>query len=189
MWSRIALAISCFVALPAVAGSVTLPWTFQPDTPAVASQVNDNFGAVATGVNGNAADIAALQTQLAALQNTVAAQGTTITALQGNVMTLQGTVAAQGTTITALQGDVMTLQGTVAAQGTTITALQGNVMTLQGTVAAQGNTITTLQGDVTTLTSQLNAVTANPVLELGNYVSLQMLSDPQSGNSYPTAVF
>ena len=102
MWSRIALAITCFVALPAVAGPVTLPWTFQPSTPAVASQVNDNFGAVATGVNGNAADIAALLAQIAALQ--------------GSVTALQSTVAAQGTTITTLQGDVTTLQGTVAAQ-------------------------------------------------------------------------
>jgi Collagen triple helix repeat (20 copies) len=48
--------------LSASAGDVTIPNTFTSGTPAKAADVNANFSAVATAVNGNAQDIATLQT-------------------------------------------------------------------------------------------------------------------------------
>jgi len=41
------------------AGEVTVPHTFQAGTPAVAAEVNQNFAAVETAINDNAADITA----------------------------------------------------------------------------------------------------------------------------------
>jgi hypothetical protein len=46
----------------ATGGPVTIPNTFTPGTPAKAANVNANFSAVATAVNGSAQDIANLQT-------------------------------------------------------------------------------------------------------------------------------
>ncbi|MGH6682615.1 MAG: hypothetical protein ACRECA_01600, partial [Pseudolabrys sp.] len=84
------------VTTPALAGSVTIPNTFSANTPAVAAQVNADFSAVATAVNGNAADIAtlqsalqALQTQVASLSNTVSSQQTTISALTSHLAAVQ----------------------------------------------------------------------------------------------------
>jgi hypothetical protein len=50
------------VVSTATAGTVTVPNTFTPGTPAKAADVNANFSAVANAVNNNAQDIAALQT-------------------------------------------------------------------------------------------------------------------------------
>jgi len=71
------------LAAPAVqAGSLTIPHTFTANTPAKADEVNANFAAVETSVDGNAGDIAALQAAVATLQSTVSAQQTTISGLQ-----------------------------------------------------------------------------------------------------------
>jgi hypothetical protein len=45
----------------ALADDLTIPNTFQPNTPARAADVNANFDAVEASVDDNAADIAALQ--------------------------------------------------------------------------------------------------------------------------------
>jgi len=74
----------------ALADSVTIPHTFSANTPAVAAQVNANFGAVATAVNDNAADIAALQQALTALQGIVNAQHDEIVLLQSQMAAVQG---------------------------------------------------------------------------------------------------
>ncbi len=47
-----------------MAGSVTIPHTFSPNTTAKASEVNANFSAVKTAVDGNAADIATKQKKI-----------------------------------------------------------------------------------------------------------------------------
>ncbi len=81
---------------PAPAGDLTIPNTFQPGTPAVAAEVNDNFTAVETEVDDNDSRIAALEAALAAqasaistLQSTVASQASTITTLQNNLAAVQ----------------------------------------------------------------------------------------------------
>jgi hypothetical protein len=64
--------ILSFVVIPSVclvllsagvsrASSVTIPHTFAPNTPALASEVNENFAAVGAGVNDNHARITALE--------------------------------------------------------------------------------------------------------------------------------
>jgi hypothetical protein len=63
--SRITIAIAVALAIAAStarSGDVTIPNTFVAGTPAKAADVNANFNAVATAVNGTAADVATLQT-------------------------------------------------------------------------------------------------------------------------------
>jgi hypothetical protein len=57
------------------AGDVTIPNTFVSGTPAKAADVNANFSAVATAVNGTAADVTALQSAVKAIP--AGAQGPT----------------------------------------------------------------------------------------------------------------
>ena len=57
------------------AGIVTIPNTFTAGTPAKAADVNANFSAVATAVNGSANDVATLQTKILALQKAQASLG------------------------------------------------------------------------------------------------------------------
>lgn len=54
----------------AIAQTVTIPNTFTPGTPARAEDVNANFTAVATAVNGSGQNIAALQGALTTIQST-----------------------------------------------------------------------------------------------------------------------
>ena len=61
----IALAVA---AMDAHSGTVAIPNTFTPGTPAKAADVNANFNAIATGINGSAADIANLRNAVQALQ-------------------------------------------------------------------------------------------------------------------------
>lgn len=82
---RLAAVLLALWALPLQASEVTVPNTFQAGTPAVADEVNANFSAVETAVNGNAADIGNLQTAVASLQAVVAQHGTDIGQLQSDL--------------------------------------------------------------------------------------------------------
>ncbi len=65
------------------AGEVTLPTTFVSGTPAVAAEVNANFGAVKTAVDDNDSRIAALEAIIVTLQNRLAAvEGSPVMALE-----------------------------------------------------------------------------------------------------------
>ncbi len=70
-------------AAAAQAGSVdsSAMTTFQSGTPAVAAQVNGNFTAVTTAVDGNAADITALQSAVATLQMQMASVPAAVTSV------------------------------------------------------------------------------------------------------------
>jgi hypothetical protein len=135
----LALAIAAFVCGSAQAGSVTIPNTFNANTPAVASQVNDNFSAVATGVNGNASDIANVQTLITSLQNTVSTLQTTVNDQANTITTLQGSISDQASTIT-------TLQGTINTQASTISALQNDLDVVEG------NSVLALDGKLVSIT-------------------------------------
>jgi Collagen triple helix repeat (20 copies)/Phage Tail Collar Domain len=70
-----ASAVFAMAAGGAHSGTVTIPNSFAPDTKAKAADVNANFSAVATAVNGSAQDIATLQTTIQALQKAQASRG------------------------------------------------------------------------------------------------------------------
>ena len=85
---------------PALAGNVNIPNTFTAHSPAVATQVNANFGAVAVAVNDSASDIATLQAALLSVQNQLAAQQTYINTLTSQL------AAVQGSTVMALDANL-----------------------------------------------------------------------------------
>ncbi len=76
--STLPFGVSAVLALTvtsAYSGTVTIPNTFKPETPARAADVNANFSAIATAVNGTATDIATLETSIQALQKAQASLG------------------------------------------------------------------------------------------------------------------
>ncbi len=62
---------SALLVSVSVDAAVQVPHQFAPGTKAVASEVNDNFKAVADGVNANAADITQLQSDLTDLESKI----------------------------------------------------------------------------------------------------------------------
>lgn len=69
----------------ALASEVTIPNSFTGGTRALATQVNANFSAVATGVNDNNSRIAALEMALATLQSDLATANSTISTMQNQL--------------------------------------------------------------------------------------------------------
>jgi uncharacterized protein (TIGR02145 family) len=67
------------------AGSVTIPNTFRANTTAKAAEVNANFNAVKTAVNGNAADISANANDIATNQADIATNQTNIATNTANI--------------------------------------------------------------------------------------------------------
>lgn len=122
-----ALALSTLLGASAVSATdVIIPNTFQPNTPAVADDVNENFEAFETAVDDNDARIATLiaelntlQSQVGTLQTTADDQQGTIDGLQSTISDQQDTIDAQQTTIVGLQSDL------TAVQSNTVLALDG----------------------------------------------------------------
>ncbi|HET9031959.1 MAG TPA: hypothetical protein VFN25_03535 [Dokdonella sp.] len=162
----------------AVAGNVSIPNTFTAHTPAVATQVNANFGAVATAVNGSATDITALQGAVANLQSQLTTQQSQLATQQGQLVAQQSQLTTQQNTIDTLNTTVTSLNTTVAGQQTTIDTLNNTVTSLNTAVTNQQTTITNLQGRLTTVES-------NTVLQLDG--SLGLVLDPFTNQ--PTARF
>lgn len=93
--------------------------TFTAGTPAKASEVNDNFAAVKTAVDGTHADVVALQQAVAEIQEALEAQATQLTALQTANATLTAAVAAletENATLTAAVAALETENATLASQ-------------------------------------------------------------------------
>jgi hypothetical protein len=80
-----------FVSISLNAADLTIPNTFIANTPAVASEVNGNFGAVETAVDDNNSRIAALEATIASLQTTVNSLNSRLTMVENNtVLELDG---------------------------------------------------------------------------------------------------
>ncbi|MEW6434448.1 MAG: hypothetical protein AB1730_23350 [Myxococcota bacterium] len=82
-------AVGLVIAGIAVAGNVTLPNTFQPNTPARAAEVNANFAAVKTAVDDNSAQISTLATRLTAAEVAGAALDTRVAAAETSITDLR----------------------------------------------------------------------------------------------------
>ncbi len=73
--------VCCFAAVTGLADDLTIPNTFQPNTPARAAEVNDNFTAVESSVDDNAVDIAANATAVSDNQTAIQSNTDQVTAL------------------------------------------------------------------------------------------------------------
>jgi hypothetical protein len=106
--------VGAVIAGRALAGNVTLPYVFQPNTPARASEVNANFNAVKAAVDDNATQIQALSASVDAGVLQVASQLTALetqaSSTQANVMTLQSSVATLQTALADLSARVSALE-------------------------------------------------------------------------------
>lgn len=84
---KLALTTAMLVGATAVGGTVTLPNTFTPNTPARAAEVNANFSSVKTAVDDNHSRIASIEASLAPVQ-------TNVSGLQASVASLNSSVAS-----------------------------------------------------------------------------------------------
>ena len=134
---------------PAVAGTVAVPNTFQPNTPALASEVNANFDALVQAVN--------------ALQAQVDAQAATISTLESDLASAETALSAAESQIGALQSNsVLALDGLLFldldAEGNDVARFdQVNVQITNGLGATNGDPM-------------LNPNNPGPVNGLGNLV-------------------
>ncbi|VAX01251.1 hypothetical protein MNBD_GAMMA21-1979 [hydrothermal vent metagenome] len=125
------------ISYSALAGTVTVPNSFSAGTPAVASQVNNNFAAVKTAVDDNDGRVAALEAGLVAMQASLDAANATIATLQTDLNTVQNN------SVLALDGNLIStldVNGFLTAQFTGI-----NVQVVNGvdqtTINGLGNMI------------------------------------------------
>ena len=87
-----------------MAGSVTIPHSFTANTTAKASEVNENFSAVKTAVDGNANDIATNKSDISDNADDIATNKADITTNANNMIT--GVTATGGLTGGGSSGDV-----------------------------------------------------------------------------------
>lgn len=93
----------------AQAGDLTIPNTFQANTPAVAAHVNANFSAIETAVDDNHARIAQLENQVSTLEADATTANSQISQLVSQVTTLEGTVAALDNRIADLEAVIASM--------------------------------------------------------------------------------
>ena len=78
------LSVSFLLVGPGLADTVDIPNQFQAGTPAVADEVNQNFGAAELAIDDNAADIAVNVTAIAEIQASVDALSSSAVKVKAN---------------------------------------------------------------------------------------------------------
>lgn len=78
---KVSLSTALLVGATAVAGTVTLPNTFAPNTPARAAEVNSNFSSVKSAVDDNHGRLQTVEAQLGPLQTSVMGLNTSVNGL------------------------------------------------------------------------------------------------------------
>jgi hypothetical protein len=115
LWTS--LLVGAVIAGGAVAGNVTLPHVFQPNTPARASEVNANFNAVKTAVDDNDARLTSVEATASGVQ-------TAVSTLQGTVTTTQNSLSSLQTAVANQAVDIATLQASFTNLTTRVTTLE-----------------------------------------------------------------
>jgi hypothetical protein len=93
-----------------LASSVTIPNTFESGTPAVASDVNDNFTAVADAVNDNDSRVTTNTTGVATNTGEIAINASDITTNGDNITTNGDNITTNGDNIQTNTDDIAALQ-------------------------------------------------------------------------------
>lgn len=91
--TRLAI-VSLAVAINASAGELTVPHQFSAGSPALASEVNENFSAVKVAVDDNYSDISGLQNRIVELEQITTAQDLRISELEAQVSELIGSLSS-----------------------------------------------------------------------------------------------
>jgi tail collar domain/collagen triple helix repeat protein len=129
-------------AAGAQSGQVTIPNTFTAGTPARAADVNADFSAVATAVNGSASDIATLQTTIQTLQKAQASLGFTFKGpwSSATAYAVNDVVSQSGSSYVALLANtaVNPVTDATAAGGHWVVMAAGGAMGAVGATGAQG---------------------------------------------------
>lgn len=87
----ILISVLMCLSLSICASDLSIPNVFVANTPAVASEVNGNFGAVETAVDDNNSRIAALEATINSMQSTINSLNSRLTAVENNtVLELDG---------------------------------------------------------------------------------------------------
>jgi len=117
-------AVLCIAAIPAYAGQVTITNTFTAGTPAVAAEVNTNFGDVKTAVDDNDARIKTLENTIATLQSTIT--------------TLQAQLAAVNNSQVMALNNYLTVDTVSDARGPLVQFKGVNLQLINGTGTTDG---------------------------------------------------
>ena len=144
---------------PAVAGTVAVPNTFQPNTPALASEVNANFDALVDALNAQQAAIEQLQDDLASANATISQLQSDLDAAELNVATNASNVATNATGITSNANAITNIESN------TVLALDG--LLFLG-MDAEGNDVARFDEVNVQITNGLGATNGDPMLNPNN---------------------
>jgi hypothetical protein len=150
------ISVLLFVMQQAWAGELAIPNTFQANTPAVAAQVNANFGAVETAVDDN-------NTRITANTTNINTHSSDIAALQATVADLQSQLATANNAI-------FTLQNALRSKADVFHNHDGVYAPIVHTHAQAD--ITDLTNDLATHSSQISAINNSQVMALEPYLTV-----------------
>ncbi len=160
---------SLMLTISVFAGEVNLPYTFQPNTKAKASEVNANFNAVRDAVNDNNSRIQNLENLVQQLQQQNQQLQQQVQQLQQQVAQFQNTIAQLLNTIAQLQTDVDNIDSRVGAiESSNVMAMDAYIQITTPDPNANSGALITFEGvnlQIVNGTGQTNQVNG-----LGNLI-------------------